>query len=122
MRTSTLALVPLVLIGGLAIGAYKLSFFQKREMPQCLLGTCPLGLQESDSGKTLTYAVGTRFTAYFDETKNPQANLRCTPGGILGTLPAPMLEPPLYAVILEALAAGNCTLTNDNFSATIVIQ
>lgn len=117
-----LALVPLVLLGGLVIGAYKLSLFQKREVPQCTLGTCPMGVQESDSGRTLTYAVGTRFTAYFDETKNPQENLRCTPGGIVGTLPTPRLEPPLYAVILEALAAGNCTLTNDNFSATIVIQ
>ncbi len=122
MRTLFVALVPAVLLIGLIVGVLKLNAFAPGGRP-CTLGECPLALHEDDSGKTFYYGVASRFTIYFDEGKNPRENLRCTPEGVVGAASnAPQVAPPLYAAVFEGRAAGACILTDDRFSATIIIQ
>jgi hypothetical protein len=122
MRTLFVALVPAVLLIGLIVGALKLNAFVPGDKP-CMLGKCPLALHEDDSGKAFYYGVAARFTVYFDEGKNPRENLRCTPEGVVDAASnAPQVAPPLYAATFEGTAAGTCTLTDDHFSATIVVQ
>lgn len=123
MRTGLVVLVPAALFVGLVVGAMKLSGLLHRDATPCTLGQCPLALHEGDSGKTFTYNVTTRFTLFFDQRRNPHENLRCTPEGILRAMSdSPYVEPPLYAAVLEGVAPGNCILTDDHFSATIIIQ
>lgn len=123
MKTGLVALVPAVLLVGLLVGAYTLKEFIREDATACILGSCPLAIHEDDSGKTFTYNRTTRFTLYLDQQRNPHEHLQCTPEGIVGTVSkAPYVEPPLYAVPLEGVAPGNCILSSDHFSATIVIQ
>jgi len=121
MRSFFIALVPCIFIAALVYGAMKLQLFLPAGT--CALGGCPLTLHESDSGKTFRYSVTTRFTLLLDAAKNPQAHLQCLPEGIIGSISnAPAVAPPLYAARYEAVAAGTCILTNDNFSAKIVVE
>ena len=122
MRTTVIVLVPVVLLIGLIIGALKLKTFLPNDQ-SCALGECPLAIYENDSGKTFLYHTATRFTAYFDENKNPSDNLHCSPAGVVGAIPnAPQSKPPLYTAVFETIASGTCTLLDDRFSATIVVE
>ena len=114
-------LVPVILLGGFLLGAYKLSSLAPASAP-CELGTCPLTIHESDSGRTFSYNVGTRFSVFLDETRQPKSELQCAPQGVIvfrGYAPA---EPPAYAATFEVTELGTCVLTDKDFSATIVVQ
>lgn len=89
----------------------------------CTLNDCPFEIFESDSGKTFNYPITSRFTVWLDQTKNPAANLKCTPSSILGSVSnAPATTTPnIYAARFEGVSEGTCILTDDNFRATIRI-
>ncbi len=122
MRTSLLLLIPSILVVGLLIGVYRLHNFAPAATV-CALGECPLQVNGDDAGKTFTYAVATRFTVFLDEGTDPQAHLQCSPLGVIGPISnAPPAVPPKYAARFEGLHAGTCTLSDDHFSAIIVIE
>ncbi len=115
-------LVPVILLGGLLFGSYKLGSFLPRDRA-CAIGTCPLAIHPEDSGKTFTYNVGARFSLYIGEKREIPRLIRCIPDGILQPLeemPAEVL--PLYTARFETRAAGTCLLADKGFSATIAIQ
>lgn len=89
---------------------------------QCTPGECPLELRESDSGRTFTYGVTSRFSIVLDGTTDPHEHLTCVPEGVVGVVSNISFESPLYAARFEGLVPGTCTLQNDHFAATIIIQ
>jgi hypothetical protein len=122
MRTWVLLLVPAVLLGGLLLGVYKLQGLE-HGTSVCSAGECPLELHESDTDQTFTYGVATRVTVFLNQNDNPPAHLQCAPEGIIGVVAdAPHAVAPLYAVRFETVRAGTCILSDDRFSATIVVQ
>ena|SRR3989344_326283 len=114
MRTSLLIVVPCILLAGLFVGVYKLYEFSPAAKP-CAVGECPLLLEKRHSGKTFVYRVGVQFSVVLDEKNNPLGNLHCTPAGVIE-----WVEDAVPA--FKGIAPGSCALTNDNFSATIVIE
>lgn len=121
MRTSLIILVPGVLLVGLLFGVFRLNSLSPADTP-CTLGTCPLSLHESDSGKTFAYNVGSRFGVFLDENNNPKDGLRCTPDGVIQLREYTASERPVYIAAFEGKAPGTCVLTGKNFSATIVVR
>lgn len=90
---------------------------------RCVPGECPLELRESDSGGIFTYDVTSRFSVVLDGTTDPQEHLTCVPDGVIGAISnVPSVEPPLYAARFEGVLPGTCTLEDDHFAATIIIQ
>ena len=120
MRTGLLLLIPGVLLGGLIYGALKLSDLASQQKP-CSAGQCPLALHKSDSGQTFIYPVATRFDVTLAEIKDPQSNLRCIPEGVIRPRQF-ITSGPLYTASFEAVTPGTCMLSDNDFSATIVIQ
>jgi hypothetical protein len=122
MKTVWVVAIPLVFLVALIFGAMKFGGILHQNT-QCVLGSCPLELRDSDSGKTFIYSPTMRFTVFFNERLNPEANLRCSPDGVIGRISnTPPAAPPLYAATFEGVAPGTCTLLDDVFSATIIIQ
>ena len=114
--------VPCILLAGLLFGAYKLHYLSPSSVV-CNVGSCPLALHESDSGKAFVYSAGARFSVFLDEGRNPERNVRCSPSGVIDrTEESPKAEPPIYAATFEAIATGTCILTDDHFAATIVVE
>jgi len=67
-------------------------------------------------------ARGVEVLDILDARTDPQADLHCTPDGVIGSISnAPAVPPPMYAARYEGVQAGTCTLADDHFSATIVI-
>ena len=121
MRTWLLLLIPGVLLGGLLFGAFRLNSLSRAGIP-CTLGTCPLSLHESDSGRTFIYNVAARFNVFLNENRNPKDNLRCLPEGVITLRQYTPSDAPAYIASFETTASGTCVLSDNNFSATIVIQ
>ena len=71
MRTSYLMLVPVILLGGFLLGAWKLNALH-RTSSHCPVGSCPLSLHQDDSGKIFEYNVTTRFLVYLDSANTSQ--------------------------------------------------
>jgi hypothetical protein len=77
-----------------------------------------------DSGKTVTYAVTTRFSVSLDQQQYPEQNIQisCEPQNALGSITgAPSVAPPLYAVRYQTIEPGTCTIKNGSFILTVVI-
>jgi len=76
MRTSLLMVVPIILLGGLLFGSFKLHELTP-DQKTCPLGLCPLSIHESDSGRTFTYSVGARFDVFLAAVLAPSYS-ECT--------------------------------------------
>lgn len=77
-----------------------------------------------DSGRTVTYAITSRFMITFDPQKYPKKNIQvsCLPQDTIGNIEdLPYIPPPLYAVRYEGTKPGVCTITNGNFRLTVRI-
>jgi hypothetical protein len=118
-------LIPVILLAGLVAGASALRGLipNSTSSGPCSLGNCPLELRKENSDERFIYGVTTRFTVVLNDNDNPQGHLHCVPDGIIGAISnVPPESPPLYAARFEGVAPGSCALSDDNFSATIVIQ
>jgi hypothetical protein len=94
----------------------------QKESSSCALGECPLTIHERDAGKTLHYNVATRFSVLLDARRDPPANLRCLPEGVVrATTGVQEAEPPLYATRFETLSPGTCSLRGNAFLLTVVV-
>lgn len=121
MKSTALVVFGVVFLGALLFAGMKFGGVQKN-VTNCELGSCPLTIHESDSGKAFHYNQMTRVVLFLDKSTYSPADLRCAPEGIIGVLgEVPQADPGLYATRFETLAPGACTLTNGKFSATIVV-
>jgi hypothetical protein len=85
----------------------------------CTVDNCPSKIHTTDSGKTFTYRITSRFSVFIDAT-NPI--LTCLPSGIIGTISnLPSSIPRETSFWFEGLKAGTCTLGSGDFKATIII-
>jgi hypothetical protein len=123
MRLWVAAVVVVMLLGFLGALVYYWQHQPVAQSGQCQGGECPSEIHESDSGTAFYYPVTGRFTVILNQNNNPAENLRCTPDGIIGPISnIPSVAPPLYAARFEGLQPGTCTLTDDNFSITVIIK
>lgn len=75
-----------------------------------------------DSGKAVTYPVGTLVTIILDKHIFPQNNWKiiCSPTNILQkTGTAYFLLPPLYGEKYKGLGPGICSIRNNTFFVTV---
>jgi hypothetical protein len=81
-------------------------------------------LSEADSGKTVRYRTGDRFTLILDPQKHPENALSCAPpsSGIVKEIEAKKVAPPLFARAFVAVKAGSCAMTDTGFIVTIVVE
>ncbi len=76
----------------------------------------------NDNGKVITFPVGVHFSVLLDEEHYPKTGLKCAPGGVVAhASDMPVAALPLYAVRFDTISPGTCTLSNKDFSATIVV-
>ena len=118
-------MIPAVLLVGLIAGAAALRGLipNPTSSSPCSLGNCPLELRKENSDERFIYGVTTRFTVVLNEHDNPVGHLHCVPDGIVGRIADTLSTgSSLYVAQFEGVAPGSCALSDDNFSATIVIQ
>ena len=78
-------------------------------------------LTANDAGKTYTFTLGSRFSVLLDDAY-PKALLRCTPRGIIEEGDAPVATKPLWAARFYAAGLGSCTLSDEDFTLTIIVD
>lgn len=121
MKSTALIVFGVVFLGFLLFAGMKLGSVAQAG-GECMLGSCPLVIHESDSGKTFHYNAMTRVVLFLDKNKYSPTGVHCVPEGIIGVMgPAPQADPGLHATRFETLASGACMLTNGTFSAKIVV-
>lgn len=79
----------------------------------------------SDSGKTYSFALTSRFSIILKEADFPSANLKlnCVPDIILGRISNVEPAPPDYYVIrYEGSGFGQCIIQNGQFEVTVIID
>lgn len=76
----------------------------------------------ADNGKTFSYPVTSRFMVELDGKQYPQAELNCSPNGIIGSISNTVaVTPPLYAARFETVQPGTCLLSDRDFSVHILV-
>lgn len=92
--------------------------------PSAGAGTDRFQLTSQDRGQTFTYPLTSRFGIVLDGQKYPRADLQvsCDQNMVLGPISnLPSVSPPDYAVRYEGVNPGTCTISDRDFSVTIVI-
>jgi len=80
-------------------------------------------VKPEDNGKTFTFPITTRFSVFLDDQNHPVTQLKCSPEGIIGMVSNRSARgSDLYPVMFEALQAGQCTLTDRDFSIIVIIK
>lgn len=113
-------IVGLLAIGGLVWGLHKPTTKQV-----CVIDECPSEIHDADTGSGYVYRVTSRFMFVLDATKYPPEDLSivCDPQGTIGSISnIPAVEPPLYATRFEAVKAGTCIVTNNDFRVSVRVK
>lgn len=82
----------------------------------------PSAIAIQDNGKTFSYPLGAGFSVRLDKEEYPPENLACSPEGIIKKIDvASPAKKWMTSSGFQAIALGECTLTNGNFSVHIQV-
>jgi len=111
---------------GGVVGSLSLPYVGASDLYNALWGeeSGPNEIILSDLGKTFVYSVGSRFSVALDKVQYPVEALMCAPEGIIGRVSnmPDTNRAVIYAVSFETLKAGECTLSDGDFSVTIKVK
>ena len=91
-------------------------------VPPCVLGQCPKEIKIANNNERLTYRVGRNFSVVLDERKHDVGTLTCKSAGSDVVENVSELDDlyPYRVRRFRIINPGECLLTGDGFTATIV--